>query len=308
MNEIFQLKEKTEEKKRLETLLQKAINDLNELQEKLLLLKSQLKKEFEDIQKLEGVGLTSLFYSILGNKVEKLDKERQEYLSAKLKYENCQNEISELETEIEKIKFKISDLGDPETNYTNFLNSKSSLLKKRQDEQFRRFESQLEKQLAQKKELNEAIEAGEMALKGLKSAIHSLQKAKGWGTFDMLGGGLLATAIKHSNIDEAKSVILDVQVWLKKFKRELSDVQFENNGEIRIQLDSFSVFADYFFDNLIFDWVIQSQINRSLESCETIYRQVLDIVTQLRISDVEVTKKCKETKSEFTGYIENASV
>ncbi len=308
MNELFQLKEKSEEKKRLESQLQKALNDYNELKEKLLQLKSQLKKEFEDVQKLEEGGLTALFYSILGNKVEKLDKERQEYLSAKLKYENCENEINRLESEIERIKSGIAGLADAEKNYTDFLNSKSTLLKQKQDAGFINFESKLEKQLLQKKELNEAIEAGEMALKGLTVAIQSLHQAQNWGTFDMLGGGLIATAVKHSKIDEAKSAVLDVQVWLKKFRRELSDVQFENNGDLSVQMDSFSVFADYFFDNLIFDWVIQSQINRSLESCENIHRQVLDLVSQLRVSDVEITKNFNETKSGFTDYIEKASV
>ena len=83
----------------------------------------------------------------------------------------------------------------------------------------------VENHLQQKNELNEAIEAGEMALKGLRFAIQELRKAKNWGIYDMVGGGLLATAVKHSKIDEAKSIIQDVQVWLKKFKRELSDVQ-----------------------------------------------------------------------------------
>lgn len=308
MDELFQMKEKTEEKKWLESQLNKAIQELNELKSELLHLKSLLKKELLDVKQLEGIGITALFYSILGNKVEKLQKERQEYLSVKLKYENYENGIRQLEIEIERIKAKIAELGNPETKYKFLFDAKSSRLKEKEDERFIKYESLIETHLLHKNEVNEAIEAGEMALKGLRLAIQTLRKAQNWGTFDMLGGGIIATAVKHSNMDEAKSLILDVQVWLKKFKRELSDIRFVDSEELTVQLDSFSTFADYFFDNLIFDWVVQSKINRSLEGCKTIYSQVLEMVTQLRITDVDVTQKYKETKVDFTTYIEKVSV
>jgi len=308
MDEIIQLKERTEEKKRLESQLKKSGEEILKLKDKLKGLKSILKKEYEDVQKLEEQGITALFYSILGNKVEKLDKERQEYLAAKLKYDNCKNELENLENDIIKLETQIRDLGNPEMEYKNRLDKKSLKLRESGDETFLKYESLLEKNFSNRKEINEAIEAGEMALKGLRLAIQSLRKAKGWGTVDMLGGGLLSTAIKHSNIDEAKQLIQDVQVWLNKFRRELSDVRNERFGDMAINLDSFTTFADYFFDNLIFDWVVQSKINHSLEGCETVYQQVLNIVTQLRITDVDITKKYRETKAEFTGYIEKSSL
>lgn len=308
MDELFQLKEKTEEKKRLELQLKKTIQDYNDLIEKSAALSALLKKELADVQQLENGGITALFYSLLGNKVEKLDKERQEYLSAKLKYENCENEVKQLEIEIERIKSEISELGDPDKTYKNILNAKVLRLREKQNDKFLKYDESLEFHLKQKNEINEAIEAGETALKGLRLAIQALRKAKNWGIYDMVGGGILATAIKHSNIDEAKNIIHNVQIWLKKFKRELSDVHFATSKELAVQMDSFSTFADYFFDNLIFDWVVQDKINRSLEGCETTCKQVLELVTQLRIDDVEITQKCNETKAEFTAYIEKASL
>ncbi len=308
MDELFQLKEKVEVKKRLESQLEKSKNDIQKLKDKLECLKEILKKELEDVQKLEGNGLTAMFYSFLGNKVEKLDIERQEFLAAKLKYENAKNELEILENEILKLESQIREQGNPESEYNNRLDKKSRKLKESGDGIFLKYESILETNFSQKKEINDAIEAGEMALKGLRYAIQSLRKAQGWGTVDMFGGGLITTAIKHSNVDEAKQLIHDVQVWLNKFRRELSDIQMEEFGELIVELDSFTTFADYFFDNLIFDWVVQSKINRSLEGCETVCNQVLDIVTQLRIADVEVTKKYKNTQTEFIGYIEKASL
>jgi len=308
MDELFQLKERVEEKKRLETQLKKTLHDNSKTKERLAQLSAQLKKELNDVKQLEEDGITSLFYSILGNKVEKLDKERQEFLAAKLKHENCINELNKLEIEIKRIKSKITELGDPETKYKTLLNAKSAQLKLTRDDRFIKYERLLENHLQQKSELNEAIEAGEMALKGLRLAIQALRKAKNWGIYDMVGGGLLATAVKHSKMDEAKSLIQDVQVWLRKFKRELSDVNIVTNEDLTIQLSSFSTFADYFFDNLIFDWVVQDKINRSLEGCETICKQVLELVTQLRITDVDINQQYKKTTADFTAYIEKTNV
>ena len=308
MNDLLQWKEKAEEKKQLQNRLRKAQDEIQNLNVRFEAITADLKKEFKDVQQLEDGGITSLFYSILGNKVEKLDKERQEYLAAKLKYENCKNELEQLKSEIKQIENYIAELGNPETEYLSKLDKKSLKMRESGDSNFLNFEKLLEALYAQKKEINEAIEAGEMALQGLRSAIKSLKSALGWGVYDMLGGGFLATAVKHSNIDNARETIHDVQVWLNRFRRELSDVHLDTGENLSVQMDSFTTFADFFFDNLIFDWVVQSKINRSLEGCETIYKQVLDIVTQLRINDVDVTQKYKETKADFTGYIEKTKI
>ncbi len=303
MNELIQLKEKSEEKKRLESQLKKAHQEEAQLNDKLKRLTDQLKKEFADVERLEGNGWSSLFYSFLGNKVEKLDKERQEYLAAKLKYDSCKNELEQLQNEIRNLEKQLTELGDPAKELQSHLDKKSLRLKESGDDTLKEYEESLEIQYAQKKEIKESIDAGEEALSGLRNAIRTLRKAVNWGTFDMLGGGLIATAVKHSNIDEAKSHIHYVQTSLNRFRRELADVRLQELPEMNLQLDSFTTFADYFFDNLIFDWVVQSKIHRSLEGCEKVYRKVLDVVTNLRVAEVDVTEKYRNIRNELTSYL-----
>ena len=302
---LLQLKEKTQLKKRIVTLLEKAEKELTYEKEKLSRLSTQLKKEYKDVQRLEDGSLTTMFYELLGSKEKKLDKERQEYVAAKLKYDNCKKEIEELEYEIQKLHKELLECGTPEIEYSRLLEDKKTGLKAIQDSQFLKYEEILGTCFTQKKEVNEAIDAGERALQGLNYAIGSLKKAKGWGTVDMIGGGLLSTAIKRSNMNEAQELIHDVQVWLRRFKRELSDIRIQEFSNMDLHMDSFTSFADYFFDNLIIDWVVQSKINRSLEGCEQVYAEVSKILTQLKSSDKHLTEKYKTTKTEFTKYIEN---
>jgi hypothetical protein len=308
MNELFQLKEKVEEKTRLEEQLKKTLFEYKETKRKLEGLSKQLNQESEDVRKLEEGGIVSLFSAILGNKENKLNRERQEYLACKLKHDNCLNELEKWEIEIQRIKTRMEELGEPGKQYANFLKVKSEQLKLKNDNKFLSFEKELEFQLRQKQELNEAIFAGETALKGLRYAIQELRKAKNWGIYDMIGGGLIATAVKHSKIDEAKHLVQNVQVWLKIFKRELSDIKAITNNELTVQLNSFTTFADYFFDNLIFDWVVQEKINRSLEACEEVNGKVLKLVTKLRIADVDTTEDYNQTRVNFNSYIEKALI
>ena len=86
----------------------------------------------------------------------------------------------------------------------------------------------------------------------------------------MLGGGLLATAAKHSHMDEARDAAYHIQNLLLRFRRELADVQ-GLSGTLVEEVGSFETFADYFFDGLIVDWVVQSKIDRSLDNARRAY-------------------------------------
>ena len=262
---ILQLRKNSDEKRRLQNLIRNTETDLEKARAKFSELSEILKKEFADVQKLEGNGITALFYNFLGTKVEKLDKERQEYLSAKLKYDACKNEISNLERQLEKLKSEHILLGEPEIELKKLLDEKKRQLRQLSDSTCLKFEELLNNQYAAKKEISEAILTGEKAQQALIRAIDSLQNAQNWGTFDLLGGSILATAVKHSKIDEAKNDIEEVQHYLNQFRRELSDTTLNSGQNLAVEMDSFTGFADYFFDNLITDWIVQSKINQSLE-------------------------------------------
>jgi DNA repair exonuclease SbcCD ATPase subunit len=301
---ILLLRKNSEEKKRIQNLIRSTEADLEKARAKFFELCEILKKEFADVQKLEGNSITALFYNFLGTKVEQLDKERQEYLSAKLKYDACKNEISNLERELERLKSELILLGEPEIELKKLLDEKKRKLRQLSDSTCLKFEKLLNNQYAAKKEISEAILTGEKAMQGLMRAIDSLQNAQNWGTFDLLGGGILATAVKHSKIDEAKNDIEEVQHYLNQFRRELSDTTLNSGQNLAVEMDSFTGFADYFFDNLITDWIVQSKINQSLDACRKMFDQISVLMIRLRESDAETTIKYQNYEQELTTYLE----
>jgi hypothetical protein len=100
-------------------------------------------------------------------------------------------------------------------------------------------------------ELREAITAGTSVTQALNSAIQSLKSAKGWGTFDLLGGGMISDAVKHNHIDHAKEYIHQAQSSMRNFQKELLDINEEAN--MQVDISGLLKFADFFFDGLIAD-------------------------------------------------------
>ena len=85
--EIYHLREEIRAKEKLEDLRKMALDEYNKNLKVLEDLKARLKKEKEDVLKLEGTSLSSFFLSFIGKKDEKLDKERKEYLAVKIQYD-----------------------------------------------------------------------------------------------------------------------------------------------------------------------------------------------------------------------------
>ncbi len=135
-------------------------------------------------------------------------------------------------------------------------------------------------QMDRRREINEAMYAGEEALHCLREAKDCLSSAGNWGIVDMLGGGMLTTFIKRSKMKDADNLVQQARSALKRFQRELMDV--ESIPEFHIQTGDFLSFADYFFDGLVADMLVQSKINDAKGQVEDAIQKVNYILRQLR--------------------------
>ena len=129
------------------------------------------------------------------------------------------------------------------------------------------------------REIREAIQAGEAALRSLERAMEIMGSAKNWGIFDMMGGGLFSSLFKHSKIDRASADIEEAKRQLAVFKRELEDVSISEDFSVGIG-DGLR-FIDTFLDNVFADVVVQSRINSAIERLDKVSGQVRGILTKL---------------------------
>lgn len=107
-------------------------------------------------------------------------------------------------------------------------------------------------------EIREAVAAGERALTSLRRAQEKLDSARNWGLFDLFGGGFITDMIKHSRMNDASALMENARADLLVFQRELRDVCVPT--EFRMEVSDFLTFADFFFDGVIADYLVQSKI------------------------------------------------
>lgn len=110
----------------------------------------------------------------------------------------------------------------------------------------------------EEQEIREAIAAGERALASLQRAYDQLGKARTWGLLDLFGGGALVGMMKHSRISDASACMEDAKYDLQIFQRELRDVELPAN--FGVDIGGFLTFADFFFDGVLADYLVQSKI------------------------------------------------
>ena len=131
------------------------------------------------------------------------------------------------------------------------------------------------------KERNEAILAGERALDSLRAARDELNSAGNWGIVDLLGGGLISGLVKHSKMSNAQNYMEQAKWNLQNFSRELQDVNMVHN--LNLELGDFLTFADFLFDGVVADWLVQDRINGTKRQVEDAIRHVETILGQLRM-------------------------
>ena len=123
-----------------------------------------------------------------------------------------------------------------------------------------------------KQEVEEAIAAANRVLMNLRQAETALSSAGSWGIWDMLGGGMFTTWIKHSRIDDARTSLEEARRSLRSLRRELMDIDIP--ADFKIDIGEFLNFADYFFDGLIIDWMVQEKIREASDKVSEAMRRV----------------------------------
>lgn len=129
------------------------------------------------------------------------------------------------------------------------------------------------------KERQEAIAAGKEALADLREAMNCLDSAKNWGIYDIIGGGLISSLIKHSRMDKAQQYISNAKNSLRHFEEELRDL--DNLDNINLDTQDFWGFADLIIDGILADAAMQSRINDARADLSRAIQQVESILRKL---------------------------
>ena len=305
MEQLQELVRQVERQKKLH-LMETSLNDqIRTLEKKTWNLKYTWSEERDDVEKLSRFSLSGLFYDLIGKKEERLEQEQLQALAAAAKYQTAVAELEGIRRELDAVRTELQQLHGCEWQLEEAKNARAEELKAGKSETGSRIAALEEEEaslLSQKRELQEARNAGETALQMARDVETELRKAASWGTWDLISdGGLISSLAKHNHLDNAQEQINALQYQLRLFHTELSDVQMSAN--VKIEISEFLRFADWFFDGLIVDWTI---LDRIRDAQDQMYRTVCRIQQLLdRLENMESGLDCRadQVKSERDGLI-----
>ncbi len=293
--------------RRIDSMLKNLQTQLDSQESRQYDLEQELKKENLDVEKINKMGVSALFHTILGNREKQIEKERQEALAAQLKYDDITEQIEDTKRQISELRSERSELRDYESKFNALYQQKYAMLKQNNEnaEKITELEQKISLYKANLKEISEAISAGNSVIHSLTRVAGSLDSAEGWGKWDMWGGGgLITDLVKHSHIDDARDAASEVQMLLNRFRTELTDVKI--SSQISIDVDGFVKFADFFFDGLISDWVVQSRIHDSQASVDQVMGQVNSVIRKLSQMQSDDKRGLENLEYELTTLITKA--
>ena len=301
---LQQLKDKVTQKKRMEAELLDLYAQKKNLTTKTAELEKIKNSEQRDVERLEGGSLAAFFYNVVGKMDEKLTKEKEEAYKAAVKYEASKEELLSVEREIFQREETVKALEGCETAYERAFEERLKAVRMAntsETETVLRIEGQMYELECQKREIREALSAGRQAISTVEAILDDLDDAEGWAAWDTFGGGgLFSDLMKHDHLDDAQTKINRLQIELRKFKTELSDV--EVHADIQVQIEEFLKFADYFFDGLFADWAVMDKIEQSTKRVKHTRNEVTAVISKLedKLKNVEChyQKKLEEREKE----------
>ena len=308
INEINNQINKVREEIALKNVLEKKRKSLEEHLEKdekeLIVLKRNLEKEYKDVEKLEKLSFTHIIASIMKNKDEKVEKEQQEYLMARIKYDEFISKVELLKENIQSIKDRLSSLRYCENEYKALIIKKLEHIKIYGNDDKKnklvKLEEEINKAMIEKKEVEEAVAVGKELLMAANSAKNSLDSAKNWGIFDIAGGDMISSIAKHNKINEAEEQFRRVSSLISRFNKELEDINLQG-----LPFSSITIVFDIFFDNIFTDFSVQNKINDSLNNVRDLIRKVENILYTLRSQKDSLNIKISNKRKEYDTFIES---
>ena len=128
-------------------------------------------------------------------------------------------------------------------------------------------------------EINEAIKAGQDAQMRLHRIQETLRSAKGWGIYDLLGGGLISGMMKRIRMEKAQQQIEELRGSLERFNSELKDVQVQCNTSA--ELSAWLSITDLVLDDPLSDWLSLSEIKDAKAEIDRTEKEVTALLARL---------------------------
>ncbi len=269
----------------LEEKLQMLRNKIREAKENVDSLLKKYETESLDVEKLQKDSLRTLLLKNFGRYEEKLDKESDEMLAAKLEYDKACVRLNELKASGSEVENRVSQLNRDKGIFEDELKRREAAVKVSMDSavaiKYKELEAEQESLARRLVETEEAKNAAERALSTACSAMEHLRSAENWATYDAwTRGGIISHMAKYQHIDSAEEDFHRLDSQLQDLEKELRDIDLTGVPGMD-GIDSTTRTVDFWFDNIFTDLNVRRRIGNDYDRMSELHDRIRGVVQKL---------------------------
>lgn len=275
-----------------------------QLEEKMLELSVEHRREVQDVKDLEGLTMTSILSSLSGTKQKNLEKEQREAEEAALRLEEAKGVLEQVEKELQSVDHQVRQLRGSKEKYETALKEKAVQMEAAGVKTgFSELEEKLGKLETEFIEVSDVLQLGYALRSQLQGIMDILRSSRNWGWADLLGGGPVTGALKRDRMEQARKALAGLDMILEYFRKKfretpvVSRISYEEWGN-----DLFA--ADFLLDGFVIDALVQVDIVDCQAEMERLYEQTETICKSLRQRAESIRQQKEVLQKQWLEYME----
>lgn len=250
-------------------------------------LDKKVDREYREYQDLEHASMRKLFNKILGKGEDQLEKEKQDYLEAVLRYNQKRKELELIEFEEKILREKLANTEQIKANFDYELQKYSHYLVEQNTktgQYLLQTEATIQSKLGDLKEIDEALTSGRAVNEQLNQILKLLDQAGWWGAPEWRHNNPLKVAAnKIESIDTAVKLIPIANHKLQKFLLELKDIYLDDGAKLDYNQTAFSRFSEGFYDSMIIDWILKGKAKNAINLVSSTHDKLIVTLRSLQM-------------------------
>jgi hypothetical protein len=242
-------------------------------------LRHQLSVEEADVQHWTHLGFGPFVYWLIGRLDERRERERFEAEEAAVRLADEADRAERVRVALSAARHELSSARELATvdRARELVRSLLHDFVPDASKQLEHLEEQHAATLADVAETREAMQACEQAIDLTEAALDSMSSAANWGTWDLWGGGIIASSIKHQKVDDGLVHVQRLNAAMSRLRREMGDVGLSLDVPVGLEAGSTARVFDVWFDNIFSDWNMQDRIETMQESVGHIGTRLIEV-------------------------------
>jgi hypothetical protein len=265
-------------------------------------LQAQYQVEQKDVARLEHLSFGRVLATMKGSREEALARETAEADAGRLRVADAQSRLEAVRTEHQAGLNRLDQLASAPDAYTALLAEKERQLTESGDPRRATLlnladeRGRLNAELA---EMNQAMQAADAARQALSVVEDRLGSASGWNTYDtFFGGGMLATAMEHSRLDDAAAAAAEADRRMAVLRTDLTKLDQVAETSPMITLSSATRFVDLFFNNIFTDLAVRDRIQQGQQNVAQSLQMVSAVEERLKAQSAEVQSRLSQIEAQ----------